>query len=659
MMSELDFTKTQLGVLFIIILLAVDSVNPVKMFMHVFPSVAPWHIATIMLLLMFYIFVSEMKELLYFSVKIFFHSILSIFFRDVQIIGRDNIPRHGPVIFTSNHANQFIDGVTVLCTCEHKISYLVAEKSWNRRIIGDISWAMGAVPVKRAQDSAKKGTGTVLMQRSKDNTKETGEEESSAPKLIAVEGMGTLFLSELAKSDKIRLPNSSMAFKVIRVDSETSLQVEDADESLVLPAESGSFDILKHIDQKIVYEKVLEKMAHGGAIGIFPEGGSHDRTDLLPLKVGVALIAYSALEQDGLSIPIVPVGLNYFRSYHFRGRAIVEYGRPTFVDPSTLSAYKTGGTEKRRVCNELLQRIQDSMRSVIVSTPDYETLELIHTARRLYERKDQTTSEKQDLSRRFAEGYKQLLLRTAGKPPQQWLSLQSRLISYQSELNELGIRDYQVPGLRHEKVDIDGDTVLREMRIPYHIVHLVLMLLLAALPTILLNFPVGIIARLYANRRRKVALANSKVKVKGLDVVLSEKVVICIVLVPTLWFAYGLALKLFTNLDGPSIALIIMSLPICSYMGIVVAQAGMVGLKDLRPYVMRLFPSARRRLAALPAARKELQEDLREFIRELGPSLGEIYYGKDLDWAAIKEESRSKVTTTGEPTTSKDDKKEK
>jgi glycerol-3-phosphate O-acyltransferase/dihydroxyacetone phosphate acyltransferase len=23
---------------------------------------------------------------------------------------------------------------------------------------------------------------------------------------------------------------------------------------------------------------------HGGSIGIFPEGGSHDRTDLLPLK---------------------------------------------------------------------------------------------------------------------------------------------------------------------------------------------------------------------------------------------------------------------------------------------------------------------------------------------------------------------------------------
>ena len=28
---------------------------------------------------------------------------------------RDNIPRHGPVLFTVNHANQFMDAVSVLC----------------------------------------------------------------------------------------------------------------------------------------------------------------------------------------------------------------------------------------------------------------------------------------------------------------------------------------------------------------------------------------------------------------------------------------------------------------------------------------------------------------------------------------------------------------
>jgi hypothetical protein len=49
---------------------------------------------------MSYAFISEMKNLVYLAVKIFFHSILSIFFRDVDIIGRENIPQFGPVIFT-------------------------------------------------------------------------------------------------------------------------------------------------------------------------------------------------------------------------------------------------------------------------------------------------------------------------------------------------------------------------------------------------------------------------------------------------------------------------------------------------------------------------------------------------------------------------------
>lgn len=60
---------------------------------------------------MIYVFISEFKELLYFSVKIFFHSILSIFFREVQIVGRDNIPAFGPVLFSVNHQNQFVDAV--------------------------------------------------------------------------------------------------------------------------------------------------------------------------------------------------------------------------------------------------------------------------------------------------------------------------------------------------------------------------------------------------------------------------------------------------------------------------------------------------------------------------------------------------------------------
>ena len=34
-----------------------------------------------------------------------------------------------------------------------------------------------------------------------------------------------------------------------------------------------------------MFESVQAALAKGNCLGIFPEGGSHDQTDLLPLKV--------------------------------------------------------------------------------------------------------------------------------------------------------------------------------------------------------------------------------------------------------------------------------------------------------------------------------------------------------------------------------------
>lgn len=656
MLSELDYTKAQLLFFYIIVLLSLDVLNPVKIFLHVFPAIAPWHIASLAIGCMVYTFIMNLRPLIYFSTKIFFHSILSIFFNDVQVVGRENIPKYGPVIFTANHANQFMDGLMIMCTCQRTISYLVAEKSWKRQVIGHLAWAMGGVPVKRAQDSAKKGAGSITV----------ATESSDDDSVIHVVGKGTKFSTELKVGDKIRFPKTALGIKVASIENDEAMCIKVEDGVLDAIAtqpfpEYVTFDILPRVDQKDVFKNVLEKLASGGTIGIFPEGGSHDRTDLLPLKVGVALIAYSALEKDGISIPIVPVGLNYFRAHRFRGKATVEFGAATYIEPGTLKDYQKGGEDKRRVCNSLLTRIENSMRSVIVSVPDYDTMQVIHAARRLY-REDgirQTAEERQDMGRRFAEGYKRMLLSVNGEPPKEWLDLQSRLLAYQKELTALGIRDYQVVGLDYEEAELgdgppQGETVLHRMNIVGHITHLLFIAALAALPAIFLNLPVGLASRIYSNRRRKAALAASKVKVKGYDVMLSERVLCSIILVPTLWLTYAALLFFFTNLDGPALAVCVTSFPLFSYWSIMAAESGMVDVKDLRPYVMKLIPSARKRLTALPATRKALRKDLRKMIRLIGPSLGELYYGKQLDWQKITLETR-KMTSSAELESKKDE----
>lgn len=110
-----------------------------------------------------------------------------------------------------------------------------------------------------------------------------------------------------------------------------------------------------------------------------------------------------------------------------------------------------------------------------------------------------------------------------------------------------------------------GETVLHRMNVVGHIIHLLFIFVVALLPAVLLNLPVGLASRIYSNRRRMVALAASKVKIKGYDVMLSERVLCSIVLVPTLWLTYGLSLFIFTSLDVPSLAVCFFSFPILSY----------------------------------------------------------------------------------------------
>jgi glycerol-3-phosphate O-acyltransferase/dihydroxyacetone phosphate acyltransferase len=252
------------------------------------------------------------KELVYFSVKVFFHSILSIYFSSMEVLGRENIPDHGPVIFTGNHMNQFVDGAVMMVTSPLRVGLLVAEKSYNKRIIGDFAKATGSIPVSRPQDCAKAGPGKIKFDG------------------LKIIGTDTKFTA-IKKGDRIRPGKSPESYRIKEVisDNEGILADEYGEASPLSETFAHTwitYDILKHVDQSEMFDSVQKALANGQCLGIFPEGGSHDRTDLLPLKAGVAAIALGALEKYGVSVPIVPVGLNYFRGHRFRGRVVVEYG---------------------------------------------------------------------------------------------------------------------------------------------------------------------------------------------------------------------------------------------------------------------------------------------------------------------------------------------
>ena len=61
-------------------------------------------------------------------------------------------------------------------------------------------------------------------------------------------------------------------------------QGDNADVEKVQDFQGTTYKTAPKVDQSKVYDAVFQRLRLGGCVGIFPEGGSHDRTELLPLK---------------------------------------------------------------------------------------------------------------------------------------------------------------------------------------------------------------------------------------------------------------------------------------------------------------------------------------------------------------------------------------
>ena len=146
-----------------------------------------------------------------------------------------------------------MDGILLYSTCGgREPSFLIAEKSWKRRLVGAVARAMNCIPVTRAQDGVVAGVGKVTC------------------KGLDVTGHGTLFTKGVQPGDQLKLGSSLC--RVGEVHSDTSLTlVGDAPDSISEPVD---LKVAKKIDQSKVYGRVWDGLWAGGSIAMFPEGGS-------------------------------------------------------------------------------------------------------------------------------------------------------------------------------------------------------------------------------------------------------------------------------------------------------------------------------------------------------------------------------------------------
>ena len=94
-----------------------------------------------------------------------------------------------------------------------------------------------------------------------------------------------------------------------------------------------------------------ESLSRGNCIGIYPEGGSHDRLELLPLKAGICIMALGAMERHNSSVKLVPCGFNYYNPQKFRSKAVLEFGPPYEIPLEMVELYRR---DKRKAIAILL-----------------------------------------------------------------------------------------------------------------------------------------------------------------------------------------------------------------------------------------------------------------------------------------------------------------
>ena len=108
------------------------------------------------------------------------------------------------------------------------------------------------------------------------------------------------------------------------------------------------------------------QLKQGEAVGIFPEGKSHDAARLEQVKSGAARIAVQAVSEGTVGLKLVPLGLNYERKERFRSSVWIRAGEP--IDVNAWLANFQG--DDRQAVRELSAEIDRRLKELVVHLED-------------------------------------------------------------------------------------------------------------------------------------------------------------------------------------------------------------------------------------------------------------------------------------------------
>jgi 1-acyl-sn-glycerol-3-phosphate acyltransferase len=130
------------------------------------------------------------------------------------------------------------------------------------------------------------------------------------------------------------------------------------------------------------FEACFRVLERGEAVGIFPEGITHDDPQLKEVKSGAARMALELEHRHGgkLGLQIVPVGLTFSAKEIYRSEALVNFGEPIRA-AEFLAGYEA---ERKECIRRLTHEIETRIQNLILHLPQLEHARVVGAVKRLY-----------------------------------------------------------------------------------------------------------------------------------------------------------------------------------------------------------------------------------------------------------------------------------
>lgn len=426
--------------------------------------------------------------------------LLGIFFRQVEVVGADQVPTEGPVVYVANHVNSLVDPALLLGFLPRRSRFLAKSTLWQMAILKPFLHLAAAIPVYRKQD--------------------------------------------------------------VGVDTSKNAQT---------------------------FARCHEVLAAEGVIALFPEGISHNKPALVPLRTGVSRIVLQAEARfSDLGVRIVPVGLTFDAKARFRSRALIVVG-PALDPAHEVAAFDDGPREAVR---ELTERISDAMEEVTLNFPSWDEARLIERAAEIYERPvgeaplERRLSTHFPVRQAFIHGYHTLRQRV----PRQVEAVAEAVADYDELLDDMALTDAQVAA----RYPVPGS----------------LRFVVWSLLILLLRLPLALVGTLYNAMPYQLADWIARRNVGTEDVTATYKLLASMLFYPLTWVAGALAGGWFWGWGGALMAGLLG--PLSGFVALRFMERRRLLLRQVRAFFV--LEGARRRSQELRLRRLAVSERLEELV---------------------------------------------